>query len=226
MTPSFSFTDKDTADYSSAASAKQGDILTAMGVPWLDPHSCDPMFSMLHPATSTSPSVGLIPPSAISTPTTASTSNTSSGINTPSHIQHHPHHHQHPSDIFWQPPTNGTLPIYAAPVSPSNSQQMAHRRSMPEIKQPYQHPSSANTNTSSTSRRQRRRTEGTIIVDDGDDEQRRQMFLERNRQGSRRNRVYVYPFHQHALSCSCIQVSLTQKTMAYQFTESGGIHGY
>lgn len=197
MTPSFFFTDKDTADYSSAASAKQGDILTAMGVPWLDPHSCDPVFSMLHPATSTSPSVGLIPPNAISTPTTTSTSNNSSGVNTPSHIQHH-HHQQHQSDIFWQPPANGTLPIYAAPLSPSNSQQqMAHRRSMPEIKQPYQHPSST-TNTSFTTRRQRRRTEGSIMVDDGDDEQRRQMFLERNRQGKKKESGTCSTHNQHA----------------------------
>ncbi|CDS02918.1 hypothetical protein LRAMOSA00320 [Lichtheimia ramosa] len=156
--------DKDTIHYSSE---RQDDILTAMGIPWLDPSSCDPMFSMLHPASSTTPSVGLIPPSHSSTRTS---SNSSSSVSTPRHVQQ--------SDMFWQAPANGTLPIYAASVSPPNSQQMVHRRSMPEIKQPYQN------NTSTSTRRQRRRTEGTVTVDDGDDEQRRQMFLERNRQAA------------------------------------------
>ncbi|KAI7883116.1 hypothetical protein K492DRAFT_205659 [Lichtheimia hyalospora FSU 10163] len=165
--------DKDTVHYSSAASEKQGDILTAMGVPWLDPHSCDPMLSMLHSATSTTPSVGLIPPSATNTPTTTP-STSSSGVSTPIYMQQQ---QQQQSDVFWQAPTNGTLSMYATPP-PSDSHmslQLAHRRSMPEIKQPYQNIST---------RRQRRRTEGALVIDDNDDEQRRQMFLERNRQAA------------------------------------------
>lgn len=206
MTPSF-LIDKDTIHYSSE---RQDDILTAMGIPWLDPSSCDPMFSMLHPASSTTPSVGLIPPSHSSTRTS---SNSSSSVSTPRHVQQ--------SDMFWQAPANGTLPIYAASVSPPNSQQMVHRRSMPEIKQPYQN------NTSTSTRRQRRRTEGTVTVDDGDDEQRRQMFLERNRQGKEKVGSCAVPVSLICiLSFSCIQMSITQETMAHQLTKPSGIHGY